>query len=126
MPEKEWDYNQLDPHSEHQAKQKDGEDSAFRMWHYGLTIACDKHRPTGKPCIACDHCVKQDEVHPDGIILTNKFYFICTKCLSLIEKHKFDFYYHLKTACRSCIQDEIKRITLINPELFIDGTIPPK
>ena len=90
------------------------------------TIECPNgiHSKAGqfaKPVFACDHCTQQDPVHPDGIILTEKGFFVCQKCFDRMNSHRnWKFWQDLKTHCQHCIQDEIARIKSIDPTLFRD------
>lgn len=103
------------------------EGMAEQMFGYGISIACPKHpKPqfAPRPCMACDHCEQQDEVHPDGIFLMPRKFFLCKKCLDLYERNRFDLGYDLKIRCRLCIKTEILRINKINPTLCDDLGIP--
>ena len=83
------------------------------------TVRCDKH-PQAKPVMACRHCHEQDEVHPDGVVFMEHHYFLCFKCLELVEKVRFKWNSELYIYCYPCIQEEIARLKSISPLLFQD------
>ncbi len=81
------------------------------------------HQPA-ESAFACDHCTEQDPIHPDGIVRMPKAYFLCKKCLLLLESHKLQFVYEVKIECNQCIWAEIQRIMQIDPYKFEDKMKP--
>lgn len=101
------------------------ENTAEMVFSYGLSVACPIHpkEMAPKPCMCCDHCTEQDPVHPVGIVLMPKKYFLCRDCFNLLERHRFDLAYDLKIQCRKCVKKEILRISQIDPTLCDDLSI---
>jgi len=99
--------------------------SAAFMAYSAAVVACpkNKHFP-GKAVFSCDHCHNQDPVHPDGVIRSPFFYFLCKTCYTRHMSRKLDLAYKLKTSCLQCIQDEITRIKAIDPGKFQDFLMP--
>jgi hypothetical protein len=90
------------------------------------TVDCPKQihnqKPQfAKPVFACDHCVEQDPVHPNGIVLMDRGFYVCQRCFNAIEARRgWKYWEDLKVTCHHCVKDEVNRITKINPELFLD------
>lgn len=79
-----------------------------------------------KPIFCCRHCVDQDEVHPDGIVLMPHGFYVCQTCFNLIERKKFKHAEELVSQCHHCVQDEVDRIVARDPSLFVDLMAKPK
>jgi len=74
-----------------------------------------------KPVFSCEHCAEQDPVHPQGIILMDRGFYVCKRCFDRIEAHRgWTYWEDLKIQCHHCIKDEVNRISRIDPGLFRD------
>lgn len=127
------------------------EEQVSRQAGLRVAIKCAKHttrkcircengltRETGEPCtfcrgvgrvpftppmaMGCAHVTQQDEVHPVGIVLTPKRYYVCRVCWDRIQRRRFNFASEIGTRCWQCIADEAERIRQINPTLNMDLT----
>jgi hypothetical protein len=79
-----------------------------------------------KPVFACDHCARQDEVHPAGIFLMPHGFYLCKRCFYAAERKKFNYGQELIRQCHHCIKEEVDRLLKINPGLFVDLMAKPK
>lgn len=101
-----------------------GEDGKKYPMHVQFGLTCEKHGKGQEFTFACRHCTKQDDVHPDGIIRVAGGYCLCKICNGLHERKRLKFANELITVCNTCLWEEIGRIAVINPGLFIDK-MPP-
>jgi hypothetical protein len=96
----------------------------------GVKVSCPLHGPQ-KPAFACDHCLRQDEIHPAGIV---KFaprvawsclgfeHYLCAPCFaSFGEKPKL-LALQMMITCPACLREEIKRIEGVKCGSFVDVT----
>ncbi len=84
------------------------------------TVACETHPGCGAPCFCCDHCLKQDEHHPNGIVhvpLAGDM-FMCRTCVKLYENRQRLISAIVKIQCKNCLFDEVLRIKAIDPGLY--------
>jgi hypothetical protein len=82
-----------------------------------FTISCDFHRPA-VAALACEHCLIQDPVHPDGIIYIPKTFYVCKKCFFLVERRKFHVERELRMFCKDCLEWEARRLQALDPKLY--------
>ena len=99
------------------------EQAAGKAWLSTGTRCPEGIHGFGRAALACKHCTRQDEVHPVGIVLMPKRYYVCMECLELIERKKFKYGTELIIVCRACVDAEITRLLTINPELFRACTV---
>lgn len=97
------------------------EQNSARLFAYAVT-RCPKelHLPHAKCAFACDHVAEQDQDKPDGIVLMPAKYYLCFKCLQLMESHRFNRWNEIKVCCRPCVEETIARIIATHPTLFRD------
>lgn len=100
----------------------------FEKMHAAQAQGREAERPLqyAKPIFACQHCAEQDPVHPNGIVLMPHGFYVCQKCFNLMERRKFKHAHELFFQCHHCVKDEIDRILLIDPSLFVDLMLKPK
>ena len=123
--QKEWDYSQLpktgrevDPavknYHEQQENMLNQQANFLSYASFGVRCTQGKHFPA-KAVFACDHCVQQDPIKPDGMVFTPYKYYLCNKCYFKHRTSSLDLPRVLKTYCWNCILEEAQRINLIDP-----------
>lgn len=121
----------IDPEAVYQKMRTDMEDTMRESFitMAGLVI-CDVHGHTpsqqyegkkgARGVWSCAHVLENDPIHPAPVVWMPSYYYLCRKCLDLLERKKLNFGKELKYYCWGCIQDEVTRLKGINPQLFMD------
>lgn len=101
------------------------ESELLRLTQIHRTCACPKDVHKHQPiAFACSHVIEQDTVNPIGIVRMPKGYFLCKKCLDLLERKRLHFVYEVSTTCSACVWDEITRLIQLDPGKFQDRLEP--
>jgi hypothetical protein len=97
------------------------ENSAESFMYMKIAVECvaKKHWP-GNAIFACTHCVKQDPIHPVGIWLMPRGYYLCKWCFEKYGHRDSTLWYEVATACWDCVIEEITRIRALDPKNFVD------
>jgi hypothetical protein len=84
------------------------------------TVSCLVH-PFAKPVFSCKHCPEQDPVHPEGIILSERGFYVCKTCFGKMEsRRRWKYWEELTAQCHHCIKAEVDRILNLDPTKFTD------
>jgi hypothetical protein len=111
---------QIQEYKNYEQSAHEAAEASRNMWVRGC-VACKKHtQAQARPTPACRHVTGLDEVHPEAIVFLKCKWFLCQTCLELLDRKKLKIQSELVIKCHACVMEEIARITLISPMLFID------
>lgn len=88
-------------------------------------ITCKVH-PYAKPVFSCAHCMEQDPVHPDGIILSDKGWYVCRTCWNRITSSKWRYWEQLQGNCHHCVKAMVEKLIAKDPTKFVNYLDAPK
>ena len=102
---------------------KDNQEELAEMFSQQLFLrsvtTCAKKIHAHPPgAFACEHVLTQDQVHPEGVILTPGLFFLCKSCFSRFSKKQLDILHTLRVYCRKCLIREVSRVIQIDPAGF--------